>query len=309
MKKAVVIPCYKVLDTLLYVVSKIPQDLIDYIIVIDDKCPDSSGKLIDALKKNNIVIFHAENQGVGGAVMTGYTKALELECDIIIKVDGDGQMDPADIKDLIEPLVNNQADYTKGNRFNNASVLKLMPKVRLFGNSFLSFIIKFVSGYWNVFDPTNGYTAIHRRVLEKIDLTRISKGYFFEIHMLIELNIINAVVKDVALSARYGNETSSLKISTVLIQFPAKIIKGFLKRVLLKYFIYDFNMASVYIVLGVPLFIFSCTFGIWQWVDSFFSGQAKSAGTIMLAALPLVLSFQMLLQAIHIDIANTPRKA
>ena len=126
--------------------------------------------------------------------------------------------------------------------------------------------------------------------------------------MLIELNIINAVVIDVSLPAQYGDEVSSLKIPKAIIQFPMKIIKGFIKRVFLKYFIYDFNMASVYIILGLPILMLSCLFGIWQWRDSCLSGVPRSAGTIMLIALPMVVSFQMLLTAINIDIFNMPKK-
>jgi len=309
MKKAIVIPCYRAGDTLLDVLSKIPQDLIDYVIIIDDMCPDNSGQLIKGLNKDKfIVIFHKKNKGVGGAVISGYRKALELGCDIIIKLDGDGQMNPVYVSELIDPLLKDKADYVKGNRFNDANVLRVMPKVRLLGNSFLSFVVKFVSGYWDIMDPTNGYTAIHRKVLEQINLSRISNDYFFEINMLIELNIINAVVMDVSLPAQYGNEVSSLKIPNVMIKFPIKMFKGLIKRVFLKYFIYDFNMASVYIVSGLPILILSFLFGIWQWRDSCLTGIPRSAGTIMLVALPMVISFQMLLTAINIDIFNTPKR-
>ena len=309
MKKAAVVPCYKVSDKLLQLLSRIPKNLFDYIIVIDDKCPDNSGKLVEALKKeDHIVIYHVKNQGVGAAVVSGYSRALELGCDIIVKLDGDGQMDPSYINSLIGPLIDNSADYTKGNRFNDSGVLKSMPKIRLFGNSFLSFIVKAVSGYWNILDPTNGYTAIHRKVLERIDLKKLSRDYFFEINMLIELNIVNGVVKDVPIPAYYAGEKSSLRISKVLLTFPPRFVRGFLKRIFLKYFIYDFNMASVYILLGLPLFAFSAIFGIWQWLDSCFSGVTRSAGVIMLAALPVIVSFQMLLQAINIDIASTPKR-
>jgi hypothetical protein len=183
-----------------------------------------------------------------------------------------------------------------------------MPKVRLFGNSILSFIIKWVSGYWHIMDPTNGYTAIHRRVLEKLDLSRISKGYFFETNMLIDLNIIEAVVMDISMPARYNEQKSSLCITKVLLQFPPQLLKGFLKRIFLKYFIYNFNMGSVYILLGIPMFLFGVFYGTWEWMNSAATDQPRSAGTIMLVALPIIISFQMLLQAISIDINNTPKK-
>jgi dolichol-phosphate mannosyltransferase len=180
--------------------------------------------------------------------------------------------------------------------------------MRLFGNSALSFMVKMASGYWNIIDPTNGYTAIHRRVLEKLDLTKISRGYFFESDMLIRLNIINAVVKDIGMPAKYADEKSSLNIKKSVLQFPLKLFNGLAKRILLKYFIYDFNMASVYILFGLPVFLVSIIWGIVEWIDSAVSGVPRTAGTIMLVALPIILSFQMLLQAISIDIYSIPKK-
>jgi dolichol-phosphate mannosyltransferase len=307
-KIGVVIPAFKVVDHIKDVISALPRN-VDHIIVVDDHCPFSSGKEAEKLSRENvIVLYHDLNQGVGGAVITGYKKALELGCEIIIKMDGDGQMDPEYMNDLITPLMKNEADYTKGNRFTHFKSLKYMPKARLLGNSGLSFLVKAASGYWNIMDPTNGYTAIHKRVLEKLDLEKISRRFFFESDMLINLDIINAVVKDIEMHARYEGEGSSLNVGKVLFQFPPKLLKGFIKRLFLKYFIYDFNMASVYIIIGLPMFILSVLFGVAEWIDSINSGEPKSAGTIMLVALPIIISFQMLLQAIHIDIHSVPRK-
>jgi glycosyltransferase involved in cell wall biosynthesis len=290
-------------------INTIPEGVVDHIIVVDDQCPNRSGESAERFcRKNCTVIYHKKNQGVGGAVISGYLKALELGCDVIIKMDGDGQMNPSCLGALIAPLIDNIADYTKGNRFSNTDLFKHMPKVRLFGNSILSFIIKWVSGYWHIMDPTNGYTAIHRRVLEKLDLSRISKGYFFETNMLIDLNIIEAVVMDISMPARYNEQKSSLCITKVLLQFPPQLLKGFLKRIFLKYFIYNFNMGSVYILLGIPMFLFGVFYGTWEWMNSAATDQPRSAGTIMLVALPIIISFQMLLQAISIDINNTPKK-
>jgi glycosyltransferase involved in cell wall biosynthesis len=307
-KKAVVIPSYNVSRTIKDVVLSIPE-FIDDIIVVDDKCPQSSGKEAERLQRKNVlVLYHERNTGVGGAVITGYKKALELGSDIIVKMDGDGQMDPAQISKLITPIMSDEADYTKGNRFHDFNALKSMPKIRLFGNSALSFLVKFASGYWNIMDPTNGYTAVHRRVLEKLNLDRLSKRFFFESSMLINLNIVNAVVRDIDIPARYGDEPSSLHAGKALLQFPPRLFTGLVKRIFLKYFLYDFNMASVYLLLGLPLFAGSVLFGVSEWVDSILTGNPKSAGTIMLVALPIIVSFQMLLQAISIDIGSVPRK-
>jgi dolichol-phosphate mannosyltransferase len=307
-KIAVVIPAFRVVDTIKGVILSI-SDVVDYIIVVDDACPDLSGKEAEKTEKENlIVIYHERNQGVGGALVTGYMKAMELGCEIVVKIDGDGQMEPKYIDDLVGPLIKDEADYTKGNRFQDFRALKTMPKIRLFGNSALSFMVKLASGYWNIIDPTNGYTAIHRRVLDKLDLAKVSRRYFFESDMLIRLNIINAVVKDIGISAKYADENSSLNIRKAVLQFPMKLLNGLVKRIFLKYFIYDFNMASVYILLGLPVFIASVVWGIVEWIDSVVSRVPRTAGTIMLVALPIILSFQMLLQAISIDIYSVPKK-
>ena len=304
---AVVIPCYRVSDAIEQVIVILPE-MVDHIIVVDDACPDGSGKVAESLGHEKVcVIYHENNQGVGGAVISGYKKALELGCDIVIKVDGDGQMDPCYIPALIEPLIKNEADYTKGNRFYDFQALRNMPKIRLFGNNILSFMEKLFSGYWSVMDPTNGYTAIHRRILEKLNFHKIAKGYFFESHMLLNLNLINAVVHDVPMPARYGGENSSLNIRKTLIEFPPRLFYGLCKRIFFKYLIYDFNMASVYLLLGIPMFLWSVIFGLYHWIDSYRSGVPKTAGVIMLAALPLILSVEMLLQAINIDIQSAQR--
>jgi glycosyltransferase involved in cell wall biosynthesis len=307
-KIAVVIPAYKVPDQIRGVVEAIPQH-IHHIIVVDDHCPQSSGKEAERSGRENLtVLYHRRNRGVGAAVVTGYKKALELGCDIVVKIDGDGQMDPVHIGDLIDPLTRDTADYCKGNRFRGYRALKSMPKIRLLGNSGLSFLIKGASGYWNIMDPTNGYTAVHRRVLEKLILDRLSKRYFFETDMLFHLNLINAVVKDIDISAKYANENSSLSTGKALLQFPPRLLLRMIRRIFLKYYVYDFNMASVYILIGLPVFLASSIYGILEWIESAVTGVPRSAGTIMLVALPIIISFQMLLQAIQIDINSVPKK-
>jgi len=309
-KTAVIIPCFNVRDHIAGVISAVP-DYIDHIIIVDDRCPQGSGK---AAEKSGdprvIVIYHEKNLGVGGAVVSGFRKGLELGCDILIKIDGDGQMNPADAEKFIAPLRDERADYVKGNRFRDFSAVSAMPKMRLLGNSVLSFVVKLVSGYWNLVDPTNGYVAVSAGALQQIDLGRVAEGYFFETDMLIRLNIINAVVAEVPIPARYNGEPSSLSVARLAAVFPAKLLAGLVKRIMLKYYVYDFNMASVYLLIGVPLFLFGVAFGIYQWIESYLSGVPRSPGTIMLVALPIIVSFEMLLQAINIDIHSNsmPKK-
>jgi glycosyltransferase involved in cell wall biosynthesis len=308
-KISVVIPAYKVVNHILKVIDGIPE-FIDHIIVVDDKCPQNSGDFVNE-KSNNpkvTVIFNEENKGVGGAVITGYKRAVELNSDIAVKMDGDGQMDPAYLKQLILPIVEGNADYTKGNRFQNFKALRSMPKRRLFGNSMLSFLLKFTSGYWNIMDPTNGYTAIRTATFKGLDFNKISNRYFFESDMLINLNICNAVVMDVPIPAIYGDEESSLNIGNVLLKFPPKLLKGFIKWLVLKYFIYDFNLASLYTLIGLPMLIWGTVFGAYRWIYSIQTGIENTTGTVMLSVLPLILGVQFILQAISIDIGSVPKK-
>ncbi|MBI3445253.1 MAG: glycosyltransferase family 2 protein [Magnetospirillum sp.] len=222
MKTAIVIPSYRVSRHIEAVLAGIPAH-IDHILVVDDCCPEGSGDVAARSADPRVeVIRHAVNRGVGGAVLSGYARALELGCDIAVKMDGDGQMDPDELPRLIEPLVSGRVDYAKGNRFRHLRELKSMPTIRLLGNSALSFLVKAASGQWGVMDPTNGYTTL-------------------------------------------------------------------------------------YLVVGVPLLAFGIGMGTVQWMESLITGVARTAGTVMLAAMPTILGFQLLLQAIAHDVQAAPK--
>ena len=305
----IVIPSYKVSKHIIDVIKSVPE-FVNRIIVVDDACPQNSGKIAETSEDIRVVVcYHHSNQGVGGAVVTGYKKALELGAEIVVKIDGDGQMDTDYMLKLIQPILEGKADYTKGNRFTDFKALRNMPKVRLFGNSGLSFLVKAASGYWNLMDPTNGYTAICKQTLEELDLDNLAKGYFFESDMLINLNIENAVVMDVGIPAKYGDEKSSLSVTKTLFGFPLKLFKGLCKRIFLKYFIYDFKMLSLYLVIGLPMVLFGVVFGATKWIEAISSGIETSTGTVMLSVLPIILGTQFLLQAIQIDMDSIPKKS
>ncbi len=281
------------------------------IYIVDDKCPEESGKFVEANCKDPrvMVLYNEINKGVGGAVKTGYLKALEEGIDIVIKMDGDGQMDPGCLPKLIKPILNGEADYTKGNRFSDLRSLKKMPKVRILGNSILSVVNKFVNGYWNIMDPTNGYTAIHRTALSMLDLERVSDRYFFESDMLFRLGIIRAVLCDIPMPAIYGTEKSGLKISKVLFSFPPKYINRFFKRIFYNYFLRDFNVGTIQFIFGILLFFGGLGFGLYHWIRSVDVQVPATPGTVMLAAFPAILGFQLLLSALQYDIRNIPEKA
>jgi len=309
-KIAVVIPCYKVKDHILKVIADI-GDEVSLIYAVDDKCPDNSGEFIlnNCSDKRVRVLFNEENQGVGGAVLHGYKVGLAEGADVFVKVDGDGQMDPALIKLFVRPILRGEADYTKGNRFHDIEGLKPMPKVRLFGNAVLSFMTKFSSGYYKTFDPTNGYTAISAIALKKLPLDKISKRYFFESDLLFRLNVVSAKVQDIPMDAVYGDEVSNLNIKKIMMPFLKGNIKNLGKRIFYNYFLRGFSIASIELLLGTLLFIFGVIYGASAWYHSIATNLPATSGTVMLAALPIILGVQFLLSFIQADIENQPTVA
>ena len=237
---------------------------------------------------------------------TGYQEALRLGADIVVKMDGDDQMDPVYLPALISPLERGTADYTKGNRWHDTHLLMTMPFVRRVGNLGLSFLTKAASGYWKVFDPCNGYTAIHAAALRQIPLTRLASDYFFESSLLVELNLVRAVVHDIPMPARYGDEQSSLRIGRTLLRFPAALARALLWRLWRRYFLDDFKAASAFLVMGVSLVLWGMSFGGYSWLSSSIRGVPSTAGTVMLSAMPLLMGFQLLLQVAVLDIADEP---
>jgi len=308
-KIAVVIPCYREATKILNVINNIGAE-VSHIIVIDDACPDKTGEhvKIHCEDPRVQVLIHEKNTGVGGATMSGYKRAIKDGCEIIVKVDGDGQMDPALIPVLIAPLQGGTADYVKGNRFYNLDDLTEMPRVRILGNLALSFASKVSSGYWNIFDPTNGFTAIHIDTAVSLPLEKIDNGFFFESDMLFHLNMLRAVVLDMPMPARYGDEESSLKIHNVILSFAARHYRNMLKRIFYSYFIRDFGISSIELILGKLLLLFGIIFGAFAWYESSVTGLQATAGTVILAALPVILGSQLLIAFLNFDTKNIPTK-
>ena len=306
----VVIPCYNVSRHIGNVIQSIPDE-INWIIAVDDKSNDGTLSILNEIAKDNkrlIVMSHETNGGVGAAMITGYIKSIELNSTITVKMDGDGQMDPMYISNLLAPIQKGTADFSKGNRFKDLKALQAMPLARRLGNLGLSFLIKVASGYWNVFDPTNGFTAINNDIIKNIDLNKLSKRYFFESSLLIEIYYANAVVKDVTMKANYGDEVSSLSLTKTLFEFPPKLLYATLKRIVLKYFLFDFNIASLYIIFGIPLFSWGLIYGIINYIYYSQSFIPAPTGTILIPTLAIILGFQLLLSALSYDVNNYPKK-
>ena len=308
-KVAVVIPCFKVTKHIVNVVSALPSG-IWRIYVIDDACPIGSGRFVNEHVTDSRVkvIFHSENLGVGGAVITGYKAAISDGADVIVKIDGDDQMDPLLIPDFIFPISIGEADYTKGNRFYDLEEIRIMPRVRLFGNAILSLMAKLSTGYWNLFDPTNGFTAIHAEVAKQLPFAKISRRYFFETDILFRLNTLRAVVIDVPMSAKYGEEVSNIRIPNIIGEFLFKHIRNFFKRIFYNYYLRDLSLASIELPLGVLLFLIGAGFGGYSWYESARLNEVTPAGTVMLAALPILMGLQLILAFLGNDIASVPRR-
>lgn len=304
---AVVIPSYKVSVKICDLI-RIISDEVDIIIVVDDCCPEKSGALVEKNCNDSRVrvIYHATNQGVGGAVLSGYQAAIAAGAEVIVKLDGDGQMDPALIPAFIAPILRGEADYTKGNRFFEIETVQKMPIIRLIGNAGLSFLTKLSSGYWNLFDPTNGYTAISAKVAEHLSVDKISRRYFFESDMLFRLNTMRAVVIDIPMFAKYEDEQSNLKVSSELPRFLFKNLFNLGKRIAYNYFLRNFNYASLELLFGLPLLGFGVVFGSISWINQSHLGTLASAGTVMLAALPIIMGFQLILGFLNYDMASVP---
>jgi glycosyltransferase involved in cell wall biosynthesis len=303
-----IVPCFKVRALVLDVIAKTPP-WVEGIVCVDDACPENSGDFIEANAKDPrvVVVRLAENQGVGGATMAGYREAVRRGGQVLVKVDGDDQMDLGYMAHLVAPILLGEADYAKGNRFTSLGHLASMPPIRVVGNAVLSFAAKLSTGYWNIFDPTNGYTAIEAQVAKVVIEKRVSRRFFFETDLLYHLGTLRAVVRDVPMPARYGGEVSNIRIGAIVGPFALKHIKNFVTRALGQYFVRDFNAASLELVAGLVSLLFGVGYAL-HYLSQRHHGQAASPGVVMAAALPIMLGAQLLMQALNFDVLNAPTR-
>ncbi len=303
-----VVPCYKVRGHILRVIAKAPA-WIEGIVCVDDACPENSGDFIaaEATDPRVIVIRLPKNQGVGGATLAGYGEAVRRGARVLVKVDGDDQMDLGYAAQLVAPILLGEADYAKGNRFTSISHLTAMPTVRVLGNAMLSFLAKLSTGYWNIFDPTNGYTAIEANVARLVMQKQVSRRFFFETDLLYHLGTLRAVVRDVPMPARYADEVSNIRIGQIVGPFAVKHARNFGQRIIGQYFVRDFSAASLELVFGLFFLLFGFAYALSYFANRI-PGQSASAGVVMLAALPVILGVQFLLQAVNFDVLNVPSR-
>ena len=305
----IVVPVYNVGNKIVDFISSIP-DYVDKIIVIDDKCPLKSGlilkKNIPENKKLNI-LFNENNLGVGGTVKRGYNEALKSNEDIIIKIDGDGQMDPDQIPILTKSIINGY-DYSKGNRFLNNTYIKNYPLERFYGNKFLSLFSKLSTGYWDIFDPINGFTAIKREKLNNINLDDIDNGYFFETDMLFNLYLLKSKIKDVPVKIKYfKNHRQNLSVFRESFNFFFKNLYRLLKRIKISYLSNNFGLPGLLFSIGSISLMFTLFYGGFNWLYySFIKETFAPNGVITFSAISLIVGLFSMFMFMIIDNNNNP---
>lgn len=308
---AAVIPCYRAAASLASVLTAIGPE-VWRIYCVDDASPDATVLAIEAaaaLDRRVRLIRRTENGGVGAAVVDGMRAALAEGATVIVKIDSDGQMNPAFIPEFVAPIISGEADYVKGNRFFALDQVVRMPTLRLAGNAGLSFLTKLSTGYWDVFDPTNGYVAIHASVARLLPLERLHRRYFFESDLLFRLATLRARVVELPIETVYSDEQSHLSELRCLATFPFLHGRNFLKRLVYNYLLRNFSAASLSLIGGMILLAFGGVFGGLHWLDSFRTGRPATPGTVMLSALPLLIGIQLLLNFLSQDVALTPSTA
>ena len=307
---AVVIPCYRVQGKVLDVIAHIGPD-VSSIYVVDDGCPGRTGDIVERKARDSRVrvIRHDQNRGVGAATLTGMEAAVANGATVVVKIDGDGQMNPALIPIFVRPILQGEADCTKGNRFFAPEYLSGMPAIRIFGNGVLSFMTKLSSGYWTILDPTNGFLALHASVFKLLPKSKIAQRFFFESDLLFRLNLVRANVIDIPLRSTYADEISNLRVHHLIIPFVWYLVRNLAKRVIYSYFVRDFSIGSIYLIFGLPIFLFGLFFGFSEWISHMQSGAFASAGVVMFSALPIIVGFQLILAFLTYDVANVPRTA
>ena len=306
LRVAVVVPAYNEERHVGDVIKTAPA-WVDHILVIDDGSTDGTVAAARAVADSRTeVIQRLQNGGVGAAIMTGHRRAMELGADVDLVMAGDAQMDPDYASDLIDPIADEGYGFTKANRFFSMSSFAGMPRLRIFGNVVLSFMTKLASGYWHLFDPQNGYTAIHRHALDRIPLDRIRLGYEFENDLLIYLSIARVRAKDVPVPARYGTEVSGIRLFREIWRLSRLLAAGFWRRIWWKYVIHSFSPVALLLFTGLALIGFGLVVGVFVVVHTLGPATA-SAGTVLLSAAPILSGMHLLISALVLDIQEGDR--
>lgn len=302
---AAVVPAYNEAKMIGEVITTMP-DYVDHIVIVDDCSPDDTSEVVRSYTDPRVhLIRHENNQGVGGAVITAHRAAMNLGADVNVVMAGDAQMDPAYLPPLLDRVTSDGYGFAKANRFFSPESFQGMPGYRVFGNILLSFLTKLTSGYWHLFDPQNGYTAIRTSVLKRVPLEHVAQRYSFENDLLVHLNILQVSAVDVPVPAVYGNEVSSIKLRKVIPELTGMLFVGFWRRIWYRYVLWSFSPIALLLFIGLVLETFGLAVSIWM-LFQIASSTAATAATVMLAALPLMIGTQMLISSLQLDIQASP---
>ena len=307
-KIGVAIPAYNEENHIKDTIETLP-DFVDKIYVVDDGSSDKTSEIVKTLTDQRIhLLQHEVNKGMGAALVTGYKAALKEEMDVIAKMDGDNQMDPEQLPILLDPIIEGKADYTKGNRLLSPEYRKGMTKWRFLGNSILSFLTKIGSGYWQVMDPQNGYTAVSRGVLGRIDIDSIYHYYGYCNDILVKLNVYGYRVMDIVIPARYGNEKSKISYSKYIVKVSLMLLRDFFWRLKMKYVVLSFHPLVLFYMLGIVLTPIGFFGGLYALYCKFVKGEDLFI-TGALALLVFIIGLQFLLFAMLFDMQANERES
>jgi glycosyltransferase involved in cell wall biosynthesis len=301
---AVVVPAHDEEALVAGTLAGIPE-FVDRVYVVDDHSHDATATRAQEAGDPRVeVISHAENEGVGAAIVTGYRRALAEGIDVACVMAADGQMDPADLETIATPVARGDVDYAKANRLFTGQAWELMPRHRYLGNAVLSMLTKIASGYWHVADSQSGYTAISREMLEQLDLERVYRRYGFPNDMLVHLNVWNARVRDIPSRPIYGvGERSEMRVGRVIPSIGWLLLKGFLWRLREKYVIRDFHPLVFFYVFGILLTLAGLVLGAVETVLRLM-GNELTTPTMILVALLLISGSQFTLFAMWFDMES-----
>ena len=302
-----IIPCFKS-PSLAPLVASECLKYVDKVICIDDCCPLNTGRKIEKKVKseNFFLIRHKKNLGVGGAMKTGMKFALTMNADIIVKIDSDGQMSPSLIPNLIEPIKKGKASFTKGNRFRDPEIIKKMPFIRLIGNLMLSFLTKLSTGYWELFDPTNGFIAFNSNIVKNMDLKKIDNRFFFETDLLFRCSINDILIQEIPMKAKYGEEKSNMDINFEIINFLIRHILIFAKRIYYHYFLYEFNPGSLSLLISLVFGFLAFALASYSYLYALINSIETPSGTQTLFLAFLLISSNFGINFIYYDASQRP---
>lgn len=306
-RAAVVVPTYKARAHIGEVLKAVPEE-VGAIYVVDDACPDGSGKwAVESSDDPRVeLVALSENQGVGGATVAGFRQAFADGYLAAVKVDADGQIAPALVSDIVEAMAAFDVGYCKGSRFTTPKNLVGMPRHRVFLNMILSITNKFASGYYSLTDPTNGLIGIRREAFAEIEPDRVAKRFFFESDLMHHLNLARVAAVQVPMAANYADEESNLRFGSEVFSFMWGTFKNFWRRVFLRHFVLSFSLAGIYLTIGVAFSLFAIIYGLSTWITNSAQGQMSNTGAIAIVILTALIGVNFVSTFFVFDVNDEP---